>query len=202
MERKLTHKGHKRKLHTCLAQLNRFFDLDNSVITSRAALVRLGAHCKHAVLGSAEAMKEMITGEFKESGCVRAEEPARELPNGALHVVIPQCKPSNIQCTIHQLFESQRMLFVAIADHVEGMDKASDELKAMAEHIRIAQDDSTYLCDRSHCSKLADAIIAIDGRKMDVFAANNDKEWETLASVIGKPLLNPVTETDTEEWAD
>lgn len=198
IERKLTHTGHQRRLHTCLAQLNRFFDLDNNVITEFAALVRLRAHCKHAVLGAAEAMKEMITGEFKGSGCVRAEEPARELPDGALDVSIARCKPSDIQCTIHHLFENQKMVFGAIADHVDSSDKASGELKTMAKHIRVAQDDPTHLCDDRYCRKLADAIIAVDGRKMDVFAANNDKEWLTLASVMNKQLLNPVRNRQTD----
>ena len=57
----------------------------------------------------------------------------------------------------------------------------------------MAQRDSTHLCDSKHCAKLADCIIAVDGKKMDVFAANNDKEWITIAKTMATPLVNPVT---------
>ena len=51
----------------------------------------------------------------------------------------------------------------------------------------------THLCDNRHCARIADAIIAVDGRKVDEYAANNDKEWRLLARSMGKTLLNPVS---------
>ena len=41
---------------------------------------------------------------------------------------------------------------------------------------------------------MSDALIAVDGLGMDEFAANNPKEWITIAAALGKPLINPVAD--------
>ncbi|MCH8218412.1 MAG: hypothetical protein IH892_16765 [Planctomycetes bacterium] len=52
--------------------------------------------------------------------------------------------------------------------------------------------DPKFLCDSKNCSAIGDAIIAVDGKQTDCFAANNDKEWQFLAKTLSKKLINPV----------
>jgi hypothetical protein len=61
----------------------------------------------------------------------------------------------------------------------------------MREHIGEAQQSPEHLCDDRHCCRVADALIAVDGIKLEVFAANNPAEWELLARILDKQLINP-----------
>ncbi len=184
----------RRRVQTCVDALLAFLRNDGrpSSISDHAQLGRLRSHCKLAVLSAAKAISEMATGEFKRTGCVRAEELPKERSDGSLDVVIRQCKPTDIKCSIHTFFDENSSLFCRIAERIEADEDSSQELQTTAKHIRLAGEKSVHLCDDKHCRKIADTIIAIDGKDMDVFAANNDKDWVTLASVLNKTLLNPV----------
>ncbi len=87
--------------------------------------------------------------------------------------------------------------FLAIKQAIEKGSNVSDELKRTKEIIEEAQKNPRHLCDDHICTKLGDALIAIDGLDMDYFAANNDKEWVLLSNVLGKHLVNPVREART-----
>lgn len=186
------HPGNRRKVETCQQQLIAFLRDQPSTLSERAKLVRLRAHCKNAVLSLYEAVQETITGEFYGTKCVRAAEAPRECADGSLDVTIRRCKPEKIQCTVHTFFEEHREAFRAVARFVDQNSMSSEELRQMRDHIRKAERDPVHLCDDKHCCRLADMLIACDGKNMDTFAANNDREWIPIAEIMGKPLLNPV----------
>ena len=179
-------------LQTCFDMLIRFLDLDSGAINKRAQLARLRSHCKRSVLDGTAALLQLITAEFKGTRCVRAEEPARENPDGSLNVTVPKCRPQNAKCAIVEFFVSNKPAFSSLANHVDTLPDASKEMKNMQEHIRLALADPRHLCQAGNCARLADAIIALDGKQMAVFAANNDTEWVHISNVLQKPLLNPL----------
>ena len=187
-----SHPMQRRRLQTCMDALIRFFDLTSCDISRPAQLARLRAHCKRCVLDATRILDDMVTGYFKHSRCSRAEELARELPDGSLDIIIRKCRPSSPQCDIVRFFKDNMALFTAIADYVDSHAGCSEELKTMRDHIRQAIKTPTHLCDDKNCTKVADAIIAIDGKDMEVFAANNNREWDHICKVFGKTLLNPV----------
>jgi len=193
VNRLLANTFHHRRVQTCFDALIAFQDLDGGQISDRAQLARLRAHCKQAVLGAAAWLKQARHEEFKGTGCVRAEELPRELPDGSLDTAIRQCRPADIHCRIHEYFNHNKDAFDQIRSTIESSSDASDELKKMLPEIKAAEKDATHLCDNRHCAKIADAIIAVDGRKVDEYAANNDKEWRLLARSMVKALLNPVS---------
>jgi len=187
-----SHPYQKRRLQTCLDMLIKFFDLNNGRISSRAQLSKLQAHCRRCALDSSAALAQLVTHFFTGTRCVRAEEPVTQQPDGSLDASIPRCKPAHAACAIRNFFTQHRTLFIQIANHVDALSAPSAELQAIRDNIRLALTSPEHLCSSSNCSKIADAIIAIDGANMAVFAANNDAEWRPIASALGKPLLNPV----------
>ncbi len=193
IEKCLSHPMQKRRVHTMLQALNAFLDLEPDKISQKAQLIRARQHFKHAVLAGQYALEEIATAVLRGTACVRAEEPARELADGSLDVTISRCKPSHIRCAIHEFFDGHREAFRAIADGVDGATMPSNELQGIRDGIRRAQENSTHLCDDRNCKAIGDAIIAVDGKNMDVYAANNDREWQLLAQVLGKRILNPVS---------
>ena len=180
------------QLHTTLQQMNVFFHLMSGNINDSTQLVRLRRHSERMVLDGARHLKRSVTGFFYGTGCFRAEEPVARLSNGSLRATISKCKPEEINCKINEFFQDHRDRFESIADYIDELESPSGQLQRMRDHIREALTHDTHLCDGANCSKLADAIIALDGIDMDTFAANNDAEWEHISSVLGKPLINPV----------
>ena len=193
-KRLANHPAQKRRLQVCLDLMICFLNLKHPSLSPRVQLARLRAHCKHVVLGGAIALDEMVTGYFDGTGCSRAKELPTENPDGSLDVTIRNCNPSRIHCNVHSFFQRYRTLFIEIADQIQNTPTASDELVQIACHIRKAQEQSLHLCDNRHCAKLADALIAVDGKDMDEFAANNDREWVLLARALRKTLINPVVD--------
>jgi len=196
LEKRLAHHLQRRAVQTCFQALHAFLALEPDRISQTAQLARARQHFKHAVLASSYAIREAATGEFRGTACVRAEEPVRELADGSLDVVIRRCKPSEIRCAVHEFFESHRGVFQGIADGVDRAESPSAELCRIRDGLRKAADNPVHLCDDKNCASVGDAIIAVDGRDMDVFAANNDSEWHLLGQVLGKTLLNPVSKRD------
>ncbi len=184
-----------RRLMTMLSQLIEFHGMDTSDLPDRVLVARLREHAKRRALAMSETFASELTHVFRGTHCVRAEEPVRERRTGSLDAAIADCRPDNAECRIEDFFIEHRQLFLRIADAVEKLDKPSDELAALAEHVRLADKDPTHLRDNRHCPKIADAIIAIDGHAMDVFAANNPGEWETIADALRKELINPCRPT-------
>ena len=193
VNRKLSNQPFRRgSLQTCLDMLTRFFDLNSDAINKPAQLAKLRAHCKRSVLDGTAALLQLITAEFKGTRCNRAEEPATENADGSLNVTVPKCQPHNAKCAIVEFFVSNKAAFSSLANHVDTLPDASKEMKNMQEHIRLALADPRHLCQAGNCARVADAIIALDGRQMAVFAANNDREWVHISNVLHKPLLNPL----------
>ena len=191
----LVHSAQIRRVQTCMDAIYRFLEADGKSLSGRAQLARLRAHCKSAVLTGAEAIQQLVTGEFRGTRCVRAEEPPTEKPDGSLDVSIRRCTREDVRCAVDKFFEANKPLFMSIAAFVGGCEKPFDELLHMREHILIADGEPQHLCDSGHCAKLADALIAVDGKDMDEFAANNDREWVPIATAMKKPLVNPVKGT-------
>ncbi len=186
--------GHqRRRIQTCLSVVSKYLDMPCPSLSAKAQMVRLQGFLKHAVLAATEALRQMSTGEFRGTGCIRAEELPEEKTDGSLDITIRRCKPENIRCSVHEFFEDNRASFEKIKLAISNAPNPSSELKRTMDHISLAQVTPTHLCDDRHCSKISDAIIAVDGKEMSVFAANNDAEWRLMASAMGKPLLNPMT---------
>jgi hypothetical protein len=187
------HPAHRRKMSTCLQALISFLSRVKAPLSPEVRLLRLRSHIRQALLGAYAWWTEYsVEHEFDGTGCVRAQEKPRERGE-RLDVSIPKCDRSKINCSIHQFFVDNCDTFQAIKAGIEALgDKASDELKRTSDIVAKAENDSTSLCSSRICSALGDAIIAVDGNKMDCFAANNDKEWQVLAEVLSKRLINPV----------
>jgi len=193
-----SHPGHQRRLNTCFQAIELFLSKTKEDISYGAILLRLRTHIRNAILGAYAWWDSSVTYEYNGSGCVRAAEQPRQLFGGKIDVSIPQCKRRKIKCTVHQFFEKNKQHFTAIKVGIEARgDDASKELQEAQKIIEYAEKNPEYLCDGRNCSKLGDALIAIDGLDMDCFAANNDKEWELLSMVLGKELINPVKEAKT-----
>jgi hypothetical protein len=193
INRRLASPHQRRRVQTCMEAFTAFFEFGKYALSDRAQLARLRSLCKTRVLEGAIALREAITSEFRGTECVRAEEPPTEHSDGSLNVTIRRCSPDRIQCRVHTFFSENEDHFAQLANEIDSNPGASQELKTMRDHIRLAQQEAIHLCDDKHCSKLADSIIAVDGKNMDVFAANNDKEWITIAKTMAKPLVNPVS---------
>jgi hypothetical protein len=172
--------------------MEKFLRLENNMLSERARLYQLKSFCKATVLLAAEELRSMIVHEFKGTGCVRAEELPVEKADGSLDVVIRQCRPTSIQCRVHDFFSEHIDAFKLLAAAIEAAQKPSGELKKMAQQIRLAEVDPKVLCDGSGCTLVADALIAMDGKTMSAFAANNDAEWILIARTLGINLVNPV----------
>jgi hypothetical protein len=159
------------------------------------AVVRLRSHLAEMILGAYQKWERSVTHEHNGTKCIRAtERPTRALDE-TIDVTVRDCRPTRIQCSVHDFFQEHRGDFAKIEQAVDALgDHASFELRKTAATIRSASKDPKHLCDNKNCRQMSDAIIAVDGIAMDHFAANNPKEWKTLASALGKPLMNPVAD--------
>ena len=99
---------------------------------------------------------------------------------------------------MHKFFSVNVRSFAAIAEAIDNSEMPSSELRRIAQTIRAASKDSKHLCDDKNCTGMADALIAVDGIKMNDFAANNPREWTTIAAALNKPLVNPVDGVRTD----
>jgi len=133
------------------------------------------------------------TYQYHGTECKRATEEPKRLPNEKIDVSIPQCHRGKICCGFQIFFGENRQEFTKLKQEIDKFGQTvSDEIKAWRDAIEEAEKDPLSLQDSKTCTKLSDAIIAIDGLDIECFAANNDKEWMFLAKVFGKELLNPV----------
>jgi len=133
-----------------------------------------------------------VDHEFDGTGCVRAKDREVRRQGENFDVAIPVCKPGKISCLIEDFFVNNQEAFLAIKAQIDSTDQASSELQNTSKFIDMAVDDPSVLCDSKVCSKISDAIIAVDGIRMDCFVANNPREWEIIAEALDKKLVNPV----------
>lgn len=188
------HHLQRRRLSTCLQALESFLGRIGPVaLTPRARLTRLRGHLKNGIIGSDMWWRERsVDHEFDGTGCVRAKDREVRRQGENFDVAIPVCKPGKISCLIEDFFVNNQEAFLAIKAQIDSTDQASSELQNTSKFIDMAVDDPSVLCDSKVCSKISDAIIAVDGIRMDCFVANNPREWEIIAEALDKKLVNPV----------
>lgn len=188
-----SHSEQRRRCQTCLDMFGAFLKCGGGVqLTAREQLIRLRAHLKLVALAGGEALNRCVAHFFDGSRCVRAQEPVRELSDGRLDAAIPECSPKDIRCQVHSFFSERLAQFSNIKTSVGLETEPSKELARISETIAEARGDAAILCDSRKCRRIADALIAVDGADLDVFAANNDREWVVLAASLGKALVNPL----------
>ncbi len=187
------HAAAKRRLDRCISAANAFLSANPS-LPSDVAVIRLRSHLGESILGGFTKWGRSVTHEYDGTRCFRATERPTRASDGSIDVSVRQCKPSRIQCSVHEFFRQHEAVFSRIKAEIQSAESsASEELKGTAMMIDKAIRDSEILCDDKNCSSMSDAIIAVDGLNSSHFAANNDKEWRTLARVLGKTLVNPVS---------
>jgi len=162
-----------------------------------AVLVRVRNHILNMIDGAYAWWESSVDHEFNGTACVRASEKPT-LRGSKIDVSIPQCKPEEIKCRIIEFFENYKTYFINIKLAISGLEKPSNQLVEAKDIIENAEKNPKYLCGKGRCRKLGDVLIAMDGLKMDYFAANNDKEWILLSEVLDKHLINPVREAKTD----
>lgn len=184
-----------RRLCTCIQAIESFLSEIQESLTPEARLLRLRSHIKSAILSAYSWWNHpsTVTHEYDGTHCVRAYEEPERRPNGMIDVSIPRCKPNKVKCCIQQFFEKNRNQFVSVKRAIENLGTdASPELCRAKSIIEAAEKNPKSLCNSTTCPKIGDVLIAIDGLLMDCFAANNDSEWQLLADVLDKELINPV----------
>ncbi len=192
------HPLNRRRVSRCLQAIEKFLGEVPDHIPYGAALSRFRAHLRVAILGAYTWWDSSVTHEFDGTGCARAKrKPTSRY--GKIDVSCPRCLPTQVECTIIEFLESTKEHLLSISKVIDARGDASDELKDAKAVIDLACNDPQVLCDSRNCRKLGDILIALDGLKMDCYAANNDKEWQLLAEVLEKPLINPVR--DAKETA-
>jgi hypothetical protein len=82
-------------------------------------------------------------------------------------------------------------LFRAIRDAILKLppERRTEELSTFATVIEAAADNPHMLRDYSQCSRLADAIIAVDSTGFLSFFTQNVEESDVLCEVMGQVLL-------------
>jgi hypothetical protein len=182
----------RRRLSRCLEAVDAFLS-KHPTMALDVAVKRLRAHLGEAIMCAFLKWERSVTHEYKGTGCIRALERPSRATDGTIDVTVRECRRTKVQCSVHKFFREHEDAFDKIETEIVkcGAD-ISQELKKTAETIREARRNAEYLCDSKNCGAMSDALIAVDGIATDHFAANNDKEWRTLAVALGKPLINPV----------
>ncbi len=190
------HPAHVRWLTTCTQAAEAWLDKVPCPPGVGQDVMRARAHLRRWIFGAHEMWRQSITHEFNGTGCIRANAQPRKAPDGTLDVLGRVCSKKRPSCHIVAFFMANRSEFSTIAQAIknEGVE-ASAELKAALDIIAAAEKDPTYLCSSSVCQKLGDILIAIDGLRMETYAAHNPREWPLIAKALGKQLLDPVSAT-------
>jgi len=184
------------RLKRCIQSIIKSLSTVKGNLPYKAVLVRVQNHILNMIVGAYTWWESSVDHEFNGTACVRASEKPT-LRGGKVDVSIPRCKAEDIKCRIIEFFENYKTYFINIKLAISGLEKPSDQLVEAKDIIENAEKNSKYLCGKGRSRKLGDVLIAIDGFKMDYFAANNDKEWVLLSEILGKKLINPVREAKT-----
>lgn len=183
----------KRRLSRCMDAMKAFMSRQSPNLPLGAVMAKLRSSLAEMILGGVQAWERNVTHEYTGTRCVRAIERPIRAEDESIDVTVKRCKQAKIQCTVHEFFESNQHHFDAIDKAITAQGAAaSKELSKTSKTIQLAMKNPKVLCDIKNCSAMGDAIIAVDGVKTDHFAANNPKEWDTIAGALGKPLHNPV----------
>jgi hypothetical protein len=195
-DRLASHPMHARKLTTSIQAIETFLSRVTGSLTQEAQLVRFQSHVRKGIMGAYTWWDWSITHQYDGTECRRAREEPKESPSGKIDVSIPRCLEGKPGCYVRKFFEENKLEFSKLKKAIEeSSGTISSEIKVFLDVINDALKDSRVLQDSKICSKIGDAIIAIDGLDIDSFAANNDKEWLFLARVFEKELLNPVRDS-------
>jgi hypothetical protein len=186
-----------RRLQRCNEIVQTFLKRQTRQLSRKAELERFREFAAQAVLGADAVWEHSVHHEYNGTRCFVARKQADRAPNGCLKVSIQTCRRGNIRCEVGAFFEHNRETLARIAQKIDDTASPSGELRKVREAIRKAESDSGYLYDstlrRVHCRDLADALIAVDGIQATAFMANNPAEWDLLAIVLGKDLVNPAS---------
>lgn len=183
----------RRRVSRCYQAIVAFLSQLPTSVSYGAQLQRFRSHIRVAIQGAYPWWDRSVDHQFDGASCTRAREVPTVRSDGSIDVAIAKCKQSNITCTANAFFKSNRTHFDKIVSEIEGSKRVvSGELKAAVVAIRSARKSPNFFCDSTNCAKIADIIIALDGLKMDCFAANNDAEWQLISQALGKELINPV----------
>jgi len=109
--------------------------------------------------------------------------------DGRLTWQSPECDRRNKRCTLDEFFDANRETFLHIKAAIDGLpeNETTLQLRGFAEVIGEALDDPAFLLDYSPgCRKLADAIIAVDGRAYGNLFSQNIAESNLLTRVLNQ----------------
>ena len=123
------------------------------------------------------------------TACYFARRGVAEKRDGMLTWKTPDCKPGKRRCRIDEFFVDNRDLFSAIKQAIDALpeDRKTGQLKDFSNVIEQAMSDpKCLLAYRTGCRRLADAIIAVDGRKYLSMFSQNVNESEVLCKVLGQ----------------
>jgi hypothetical protein len=196
----------KRRLQRCHEAIVQFLSRQSGSLPFEMLVLRYRVHLKEAILGAYMEWDRSVDHEFAGTQCVRAMERPKIDSSGNIDVVVKHCKREKIECRVHEFFDEYRPLFLRLAAAIDArcppgtkdIPYALKELAQARDTIRSAERDPEHLTNISACSKIGDAIIAIDGIHADCFAANNPKEWRIIAETLGKELVNPLADPRPE----
>jgi len=102
-----------------------------------------------------------------------------------------RCNRGRARCNLPEFFVEQTARFHAIRDAIREIspERRTQELSNFADIIDAATGNPEILRDYSECSRLADAIIAVDSDGFLSFFTQNIGESDVLCAVMGQVLL-------------
>lgn len=104
----------------------------------------------------------------------------------------PRCSAKKKMCRVDEFFVANLGHFLAIKNAIDGLsvEHTSKQLMEFSRVIEMAQKDPSVLLDYDRgCSKLADAIIAIDSKAYKTVFTQNIKESDVLTKVLQQHLI-------------
>ena len=123
------------------------------------------------------------------TACFIAKQGVTKKQDGSLTWKTPDCKPSRKRCKVDEFFEGHRSVFEQIKREIDALDltRKSKQLEGFSEIIDEAlRDPKCLLKYRNGCRRLADAIIAVDGRAYGSMFSQNVDESEVLCQTLGQ----------------
>src|SRR5690348_13556940 len=156
----------KNRLTRCLEVIQAFLDVRprGTAISPEVELIRLREHIAFGLTQAHLVWERSVTHHYDGTSCVRSREVPTRAANESIIFSLSNCKPTKIQCRVHQFFEDNKTHFVTIATHLKAAgDSASPQMQKALREIDSALVNPTRLCDNANCAKLGDAIIAVDG---------------------------------------
>lgn len=184
--------GQQNRLTRCLEIVQKHLGQVPTNVSLDEALLRLREHLSHATLNAQKYWDSLVHHHFDETRCVRAWVRPQRGDDDRIDYRLTQCRRDKIRCNIHKLFNAEYPKFAAlVAQTTQRGNGASQQSQQAAEEIQQATTDPERLCDDRVCARIGDALIAVDSGNVGTLAANNDADWEPIASSLKRKLLNP-----------